>query len=117
MSAEGAGDVGVVVRRELSRLLSRQPAPAGSAVTDKSVLAEVGVGSLDLLELSDVLETVLQVNPFDAGVSLTDVRTVGDLCAAYRAAVEGQSARSTEVDDLLQASRKRAEARRRHRAI
>jgi acyl carrier protein len=113
MTAERSGDVSQVVRAELSRLLKRQP--AGAVLSGSSVLSELGVGSLDLLELADALETALQVNPFDQGTSMTDLRTVGDLCAAYEAAAGGRAPASADRDELLQSSRRRAEARRRPR--
>jgi acyl carrier protein len=101
------------IRAEVSRRLSRQHAVAPVVVTDDSSLSDLGLGSLDLLELVDELETVLKVNPFEGTVAVTEMRTVGDLCAAYRTALVG-GLPATD-DDLLQSSRKRAEARRRDR--
>jgi acyl carrier protein len=97
------------VRTELARRLSRRAPCDPASLRDDLPLADLGLGSLDLLELVDALEDVLGAAPFEGQRALTDVRTVGDLCAAYRPAA------STGPDDLLEDSRRRAEARRRGR--
>jgi acyl carrier protein len=48
--------------------------------------ADLGLGSLDLARLVAVLEIRLGVDPFGAEANLGDMRTVGDLCLAYRRA-------------------------------
>ena len=103
-----------LVREELARRLSRIGAASPAAVSDEAVLAEIGIGSLDLLELVDALETATGSNPFEGRLALSDVRSVGDLCAAYRPAPEN-FAPDAAGDALLELSRKRAEARRRGR--
>jgi acyl carrier protein len=115
VASERFSDVPALVRAELSNRLRRRPADPPVSVAEADALADLGVGSLELLELADALETALEVNPFDSGVSLTEMRTVSDLCAAYQAAVSGRP--SPADDDLLHASRKRAEARRRPRSL
>ena len=103
-------DVGRIVRAEIARRLKGdvvQPARL-----DNETLEALGMGSLDVMELADSLETILRVDPFDRALSLNDVRTVGDLCRAYQAAL-GADAQGNGHDDPLIASRARAEARRR----
>jgi acyl carrier protein len=104
----------VAVREEILRRLSRVTPGTAVVLTDDMALNELGIGSLDLLEIIDALETSLASNPFEGRLSPSDIRTVGDLYAAYRPPVDG--ARSGNVlDELLTSSRKRAEARRRGR--
>lgn len=51
---------------------------------------EIGFRSLDLARIMAMLELRLGVDPFAQLVPITSVRTVGDLCRAYRlAAGEG----------------------------
>ena len=100
-----------VVRSEIVRRLTRIGAADTSAPPEHAVLAELGIQSLDLLELIDSLETVLGANPFEGRIALSDVRTVGDLYAAYRP----DSQNAAAGDSLLEHSRRRAEARRRGR--
>ena len=75
----------------------------------------LGLGSLDLLELVDSLETTLCANPFEQTHSLNDMRTVGDLCHAYRTALCEGAETTNSQDDILLASMRRAGARRRLR--
>jgi acyl carrier protein len=51
---------------------------------------DLGFKSLDLARILAILELKLGVDPFTSNlVAITDVRTVGDLCAAYRKAIQG----------------------------
>jgi acyl carrier protein len=115
VGAERPADVAAIVRAELANRLRRRAGDPPVAIGAADALADLGVGSLELLELADALESALAVNPFDGDVSLTEMRTVSDLCAAYQAAVDGTPPPGN--DDLLASSRKRAEARRRQRSL
>jgi acyl carrier protein len=99
-----------VVRTEIARRLKM--AADDPALRDDQTFEALGLGSLDLIELVDGLESVLRVDPFASQFSLNDVRTVGDLCRAYDATLDSQAQRSDPTDPL-QASRARAAARRR----
>ena len=103
-----------VVRAEIQHRLSRVAPGTPVVLTDDMALNDLGIGSLDLLEIIDALETSLAENPFEGRLAPSDIRTVGDLYAAYRPATGGASP-GDGVDDLLASSRKRAEARRRGR--
>ena len=83
--------------------------------TDNQSFEALGLGSLDLLELVDSLETTLCANPFEQTHSLNDMRTVGDLCHAYRTALCEGAETTNSQDDILLASMRRAGARRRLR--
>ena len=102
-----------VVRAEIQHRLSRVAPGASVVLTDDMALNDLGIGSLDLLEIIDALETSLAANPFEGRLAPSDIRTVGDLSAAYRPT--GGASPGDGVDDLLASSRNRAEARRRGR--
>jgi acyl carrier protein len=55
------------------------------------LIDDLGLRSLDLAHLVAALEQRLRVDPFFKLVPITQVRTLGDLCAAYRTALAGQS--------------------------
>lgn len=102
-------EIRVAIRAEIvSRLESAHGRAA--VLSDDQTFEALGLGSLDLLELVDRLETVLAVNPFEGTYSLNDVRTVGDLCAAYRVLPSG-AVGPIGSDDVLLAARKRARER------
>lgn len=51
---------------------------------DLLLVEDLGIRSLDLAQVVAVLESRLGTDPFATGVSITGIRTVGDLCRAYR---------------------------------
>jgi acyl carrier protein len=48
-----------------------------------ALVDNLGLKSLDLARITAILELQLDADPFAELVSLTSIRTVGDLCAAY----------------------------------
>ncbi|MBP7964359.1 MAG: hypothetical protein KBG20_00345 [Caldilineaceae bacterium] len=58
---------------------------------DAALVDTLGLRSLDLARILAILELKLNVNPFAELVSITSVRTVGDLCAAYDKAFAGET--------------------------
>lgn len=81
------------------------------AITNQQRLAgDLGLRSLDLAQLVALLEIRTGADPFATHVAITDVRTVGDLCDAYRVALGMQPA---QAGFGRQAGQARAEARRR----
>ena len=81
--------------------------------TDK-LNATLGLSSLDLAFLVADLEAELGVDPFAKLVSITSVRSVGDLVRAYQQAFFPELQRRGE-DDAVAAGAKRAQARRARR--
>lgn len=86
----------------------KNPALAGLHL-DQPLVAGLGLRSLDLAEIVAVLEQRFGFDPFAESVSITSIRTVRDLCEAYRTALPEERA------DLaaLQSVKERAERRRR----
>jgi acyl carrier protein len=56
---------------------------------EQVIVDELGLESLDVAQLVAVLEDRLGVDPF-ATTAITSVRTVSDLCAAYRVALDAK---------------------------
>ena len=48
--------------------------------------AELGLTSLDFARIIAILELELEADPFSCQAPITNLRTVGDLCEAYRRA-------------------------------
>ncbi|MEM7535100.1 MAG: acyl carrier protein [Chloroflexota bacterium] len=64
-----------------------------SEIHDDDALVEtLGLRSLDLARLVAILELKLSVDPFAELVSITSIRTVGDLYGAYSQCFAGDSA-------------------------
>ncbi|WP_181797592.1 phosphopantetheine-binding protein [Streptomyces sp. WELS2] len=54
-------------------------------------LVRIGLNSITLAQLLIELETELGVDPFQDGVSITDMRTIDDLVQAYTEALAGRT--------------------------
>jgi acyl carrier protein len=67
--------------------LETEPIKHGARLGD-----DLGLASLDLAELIAVLELELNTDPFKTLVSITSVRTFGDLRDAYLRSLIGESA-------------------------
>jgi acyl carrier protein len=99
--------IGHVVVAEIRKLLAGQ---APDALDGDDRLDDLGITSLDLVDLVAALNVKLTANPFRQSVALTDVRTVADLCQAYLPA-STDDARSAPLGELEEI-RRRALARR-----
>ena len=69
----------------------QQKAPSVTKLANENRLTvELGLKSLEIARLVALLELELGVDPFAHLVAITDVRTVGDLCNAYRRALSAE---------------------------
>lgn len=108
-SGFNGGEIEQLIYQEIERLFEEREAPVPELTPDAKLHADLGLASLDLAALVAVLEEKLQVDPFEALVAITDMRTVGDLCRAYQAQLNGSA--DAVAGDLL-AAQQRARARR-----
>lgn len=77
----------VEIRHTVHRAIAEIVERGGGAAPpfdDDALLVDTGLGSLDLAALVARLERVWRVDPFLEAVAITEIRTVGDLCRAYR---------------------------------
>lgn len=105
-----ASEIETIVHARIHAILEdRGDAPIAIEGADK-LSDTLGLASLDLALLVAELEAELRVDPFAKLVSVTAVRSVNDLVAAYRLAFV--PAPSAEQDDGLAEVARRAAARR-----
>ena len=97
------------VHRTITEILSRKDRPV-PAFANEDELVATGLKSLDLAALVAMLGREWQVDPFLRHRSITQVRTVGDLCDAYRACFEDPAGGAS--DPALQDAYGRAARRR-----
>ena len=109
-----AHEVDAAVLDELRRVMEDAGLEARPAPPEARLNADLGLSSLDLAQLVATLEVELDADPFAELVAITSVRTVGDLCEAYRRSLAGEE--TPEEDAELEAARARAAARRARRA-
>lgn len=76
-------DIVVIVRRTIVELLERSGRPVPPFDVGDELVA-TGLTSLDLAALVAKLERRWKVDPFLEAMSITEVRTVADLCRAYQ---------------------------------
>jgi acyl carrier protein len=109
---QGLEAIEQTIRDEIAGRIERRHG-SRPIVTAEQTLEGLGLDSLDVHELVDTLETKVHLNPFEHAFSVNDVRTVHDLYRAYRAASGAGSIADAGSDEILLASRRRAEACRR----
>ena len=107
-------DIDDVVRAELERFLAASSRTGVPIARSERLTEGLGMTSFELAELVARLNRRLSADPFRTSLALTDVRTVEDLCRAYRGQPAGVSVPPGKQDEL-EASLKRAQARRANR--
>jgi hypothetical protein len=107
-------DVDEVVRAEIGRYLAASGRDAAAIHRRERLTEGLGMTSFELADLVARLNARLSADPFGTSLALTEVQTVEDLCRAYRGQPAGVPMPPAE-QDKLEASVKRAEARRANR--
>jgi acyl carrier protein len=97
-----------VIREEIARQKNGE-CPALS--DDQSLHTDLALTSLDIVELLAGLESRLGAGSFNSSLSFTELRSVGDLFRAYCPDPGAGFDPACRDDSVLQASRRRGEAR------
>jgi acyl carrier protein len=103
-----------VVHGRIRAVLAERGGEAGRLSGAEKLTATLGLTSLDLAFLVAELEVELGTDPFAKLVSITSVRSVGDLVRAYQQAFFPELRRGGE-DDAIAAAAARARTRRARR--
>ncbi|HEV3003357.1 MAG TPA: acyl carrier protein [Pirellulales bacterium] len=98
------------VREVVLRVARQRSADVSNVDNGHRLTVELGLTSLDFARIIAILEMELGADPFGRCSAITDMRTVGDLCQAYRAAL-GKT-RENDAAGAFAASESRAAARR-----
>lgn len=77
------GEIEETIRRTIVELLERAAKPVPTFDADDDLMS-TGLTSLDLAALVAKLERRWKIDPFLEAKTITEVRTVGDLCRAYQ---------------------------------
>jgi acyl carrier protein len=85
----GAAEIRRTIHRAIAEIVERSGRTA-PAFADSDLLVDTGLASLDLAALVARLERTWQVDPFLEAVAITEIRTIGDLCRAYRDFIDAQ---------------------------
>ncbi len=78
-----SAEIRQTIHRAVVEIVERSGRTA-PAFDDDDLLVDTGLASLDLAALVARLERLWRVDPFIEAVAITEIRTVGDLCRAYR---------------------------------
>jgi len=105
------------VHQEIHRLLSERDKRFLNIAEECHLQADLGFTSVELVKLISALDANLRVDLFAQNVSIADLGTVGDLSQAYQKSLFGLYISSTNTDEMLLASRRRAQARRDRRDL
>lgn len=109
MSDAQTPDLEETVRAAVLALARRRNPAIAEVQPAHRLTGELGLKSLDLAELVAGLEMELAIDPFAELVAITSVRTVADLCDAYRRGLAGEAPAPSAA---VAAGAGRAEARR-----
>ena len=101
-------EIEAAVHRVIADVLERTDREV-PAFENKDELVATGLRSLDLATIVAVLERELKADPFLEFRSITEVRTVGDLCRAYQDFIHGED--GALRDDALSAAQSRGKRR------
>lgn len=83
-----AGEIRQTIHRVIAEIVARG-GHGTPPFDDEALLTDTGLASLDLAALIARLERLWKVDPFIEAVPITEIRTVGDLCRAYRDFIGG----------------------------
>ena len=103
-----------IVHDRIRAVLAERVGEAARLSGTEKLSATLGLSSLDLAFLVAELEAELGVDPFAKLVSITSVRSVGDLVRAYQQALFPELQRGGE-DDTVATAVNRAQIRRARR--
>jgi acyl carrier protein len=81
-------EIAEAIRLTIGDLLQRRGRPI-PPLDEHDLLMATGLTSLDMAALIARLEQRWKVDPFLEAVPITEVRTIADLCRAYRDVING----------------------------
>jgi acyl carrier protein len=110
LTAPTLGQIESIVHNRIRAILAERIGEVGRLSGSAKLSATLGLGSLDLAVLVAELEAELGVDPFAKLVSITSVRSVGDLVRAYQEAFFPELQRGGD-DPAIAAAVKRAQTR------
>lgn len=98
-----------VIIEEVRDVLSGHGHAVESIDDDSKLNANLGMTSLNLATLVAQLEQKLGIDPFAEMVSITSVRTIGDLVGAYVSCLNGETGNdhSSQLDQVAQRAKAR----------
>lgn len=89
-----------IIYSTVRKVVEEESIEVGEIHEDDALVDNLGLRSMDLARILAILELKLNVNPFAELVSITSIRTVGDLCAAYaKCFAEDQSSENQSSED------------------
>jgi acyl carrier protein len=107
------GEILKLLEEELRLILDEAGRPARRVSAEDRLGDDLGLKSLDLARLVAALEVQTGADPFQELVSITSIRTIGDLLEAYRRFFADDGG---EHDGELLAAQQRAMARKNDRS-
>ena len=69
---------------------------------DDALEADLGLSSLEIVGLIESIAAALTLDAFASAASITDIRTVGDLCRVYHDVLAGGSKDAAAIEALRQ---------------
>jgi acyl carrier protein len=105
------------VHEQIQRLLRERDTNVPNIAGESHLQADLGFTSVELVKLISALDANLYVDLLAQNISIADLRSVGDLIQAYQKSLSSLRSSPTNADELLLATRRRAQARRGRRDL
>lgn len=93
-------DVERVVLEEVGVLLAERGLSGDGVSPDDALEADLGLSSLEIVRLIASIAAALALDALASPVSVTDIRTVEDLCRVYRDVLAGGSGEAAAIEAL-----------------
>ena len=104
-------DVDRIVLEEVGVLLAECSRSRDGVSLDDALEADLGLSSLEIVRLIERIAAALTVDALASAVSITDIRTVEDLCRVYHDVLAG-GAKDAAAIAALREGQAEAQARR-----
>ena len=95
-------DVDRIVLDEVGVLLAERGRSRDGLSPDDALEADLGLSSLEIVRLIERIAAALTIDAFASAASITDVRTVDDLCRVFHDVLAGGSTDAAAIEALRQ---------------
>ena len=95
-------DVDRIVLDEVGVLLAEHGRSRDGVSLDDALEADLGLSSLEIVRLIERIAGALALDAFASALSITDIRTVEDLCRVYHDVLAGGSTDAAAIEALRQ---------------
>jgi len=99
-ATDGFERVTAAIHQTIAEVMAQRGLDPAGIAAEAKLSDTLGLKSMDLAQIVLTLEDELEVDPFQA-IPITSIRTIGDLVAAYAAALGLEGAAAPAAQDMV----------------